>query len=115
MGQKVSDEQKSFAKQNKCYTWFSIVLSFVGLALGVIGVFLLEKANFLGCATDGEKWLYLANLGNLFELFHILIAIFQCILVVQTVYKIPRAFHYFEPAQKPLESDNIGPQAVSME
>jgi hypothetical protein len=48
----------------------------VGLAVGIIGVAVIERVSVLGCGTDGGKWLYLANLGNLFELFHILIAIF---------------------------------------
>lgn len=72
----ITDEEKSFTRQTKCYYWFTFVLSIVGLAVGIIGVFVMEKKNLLGCGPDGKKWLYLANLGNLFELFHILIAIF---------------------------------------
>lgn len=72
----ISDEEKSFTKQKKCYYWFTFVLSLVGLAVGIVGVLVVEKNNILGCGPDGKKWLYIANLGNLFELFHILIAIF---------------------------------------
>ena len=91
----LSNEEKSFNKQKKCYYWFSFVISTVGMIVGIIGVFFMKKANFLGCGDNGEKWLYLANLGNLFELFHILTPIFQCVIVVQTVYKIPSSFGYF--------------------
>jgi hypothetical protein len=79
----------------------------VGLILGGVGVFLMRNAKYLGCGTNGEKWLYLANLGNLFELFHILIPIFQCVLTLQTVYKIPRSFGYFndkKDEKMPLDS-----------
>ena len=48
----------------------------VGLAVGIVGIAVIERVNLLGCGANGAKWLYLANLGNLFELFHILIAIF---------------------------------------
>ena len=71
-----TDEEKSFNKQKKCYYWFNFVLSTVGLIVGGIGVFLMSKKKYLGCGANGEKWLYLANLGNLFELFHILLPIF---------------------------------------
>lgn len=72
----LTDEEKSFTKQKKCYYWITFALSIVGIAVGIVGVFVIEKANLLECGADGKKWLYRANLGNLFELFHILIAIF---------------------------------------
>ena len=105
----LTDEEKSFNKQTKCYYWFTFVLSLVGLAVGIIGIIVIEKRNVLGCGPNGDKWLYIANLGNLFELFHILIAIFQCVIVVQTLYKIPTSFGYFGeqktlvPADSPKE------------
>jgi hypothetical protein len=72
----LTDEEKSFNKQTKCYYWITFALTVVGLAVGIVGVFVIEKVQLLGCGQNGAKWLYLKNLGNLFELFHILIAIF---------------------------------------
>ena len=90
-----SDQLKSFTKQVSFYHIFLACLNVLGLGIGFAGVFGFQSSTYLGCTSDGLQWVYIKNLGNLFEFSHTLYIILQCVLCLNIVYRIPKKYRMF--------------------
>ncbi|TNV77583.1 hypothetical protein FGO68_gene15913 [Halteria grandinella] len=96
LSQSVCDQVKSFEEQNKFFTIIFTALNTLGLAVGLLGLFVFDSSSYLGCSNSGLRWLYLSIAGNAFQLAHIVIIVGYCILCLRIVYFIPRKHGAFK-------------------
>ena len=94
-----------FRRQVLYFMIMSSVLSIVGLGIALAGILAVDNGIWLGCAGQGERWLYLAIFGNGFELFHLIVLILYCVLALQIMYKVPKNFGRFKKEEPSTTSE----------
>jgi hypothetical protein len=89
------EEFPIFEKQVKFFFFMNTFICLLQTSIAIFGATYMEKGKDLSCISDGRQWVFLTMWGNLFNTMHIIIIIFQAVMVEQVFYSIPNKHGHF--------------------